>query len=336
MKILFIIGNGFDLRLNLPTSYPEFLKYYKEQEPKHNIGAKTSKEKFFALMHEKQNIGNDRWKDLEVALGDFTSSFADKAQFLDFYRDINQCLVDYLSNVEEKANPSLTNEESEYLKQSLVSPYNYLTNREKELFKSRMRGEHLYASIISFNYTSTLEALCENTIKIEQSYNRPDSSYHFMLNDIKHIHGILTTKSILPGVDNEGQISNEEFRLDEDILDVMVKPRGNENIGSLIDRECLALIQEAMVIYVFGTSLGQTDKTWWAAIKERFLANPEVTILYFLYEENSRPILPTEKASFQRRARQQFMTALGLEGNEKDYRDRIFIGLNTDMFPKRE
>ena len=124
--------------------------------------------------------------------------------------------------------------------------------------------------------------------------------------------------------------------MDEDILDVMVKPRGNENIGSLIDRECLALIQEAMVIYVFGTSLGQTDKTWWAAIKERFLANPEVTILYFLYEENSRPILTAEKASFQRRARQQFMTALGLEGNEKDYRDRIFIGLNTDMFPKRE
>ena len=336
MKILFIIGNGFDLRLNLPTSYPEFLKYYKEQEPKHNIGVKTSKEKFFALMHEKQNIGNDRWKDLEVALGDFTSSFTDKAQFLDFYRDINQCLVNYLSNVEEKANPSLTNEESEYLKQSLIFPYNYLTNREKELFKSKIGWNHLHVSIISFNYTSTLEALCENTIELGKEYEIPDSSYRFMLNDIKHIHGILTTNSILLGVDNEEQISNEEFRLDEDILDVMVKPRGNENIGSLIDRECLALIQEAMVIYVFGTSLGQTDKTWWAAIKERFLANPEVTILYFLYAENSRPILTAEKASFQRRARQQFMTALGLEGNEKSYRDRIFIGLNTDMFPKRE
>ncbi|MFJ1434512.1 AbiH family protein [Capnocytophaga canimorsus] len=36
MNVLFIIGNGFDLRLGLPTSYSDFLKYYKGKEPKNN------------------------------------------------------------------------------------------------------------------------------------------------------------------------------------------------------------------------------------------------------------------------------------------------------------
>lgn len=335
MNVLFIIGNGFDLRLGLPTSYSDFLRYYKEREPQYTPNVSAAKNRFFELMQEKEKLGNYEWKDLEVALGDFTSSFTKNIDFLDFYRDINHSLVDYLSQIEENTASTFSEEKSEHLKQSLFTPYNYLTKREKELFLSKLGEDYLYATIISFNYTSSLETLCQNTIKTEQSYSRPDSSYSFTLNSIKHIHGKLTEKSILLGVDNEEQISNEGFREDEDILDVMVKPRGNENIGSLIDSECLAAIREARAIYIFGTSLGQTDKTWWTAIKDHFLSNQQVIILYFLYENSSVPILRTE-TSFQRRARQRLVTALGLEGNEKDYRNRIFVALNTDMFPKGE
>ena len=329
MNILFIIGNGFDLRLGLPTGYPDFLDHYKEQNPKHNIEVKTSKEEFFKFI---ERVENEEWKDLEVTLGNFTSHLTDKTQFLEFYRDINLSLADYLSNIEEEANSTFTNEQSEHLKQSLLTPYNYLNNREKELFESRIKWNDLEASIISLNYTSFLETLCKGYIEIGKYYNRPDNAYAFRLNQIKHIHRRLTEKSILLGVDNEEQISNEDFRLDEDILDVMIKPRGNENIGSLIDRECQDLIKEADVIYIFGSSLGETDKTWWTAIKERF-SNSQAIILYFAHDKNAISTLSTE-TSFKRRARQQLVTALGLEGNEIDYRDRIFIALNTAMFPE--
>lgn len=333
MNILFIIGNGFDLRLGLPTGYPHFLNHYKEQNPKHNIEVKTSKEEFFKFIGL---VENEEWKDLEVSLGNFTSHLTDKTRFLEFYRDINLSLVDYLSNIEEKANSTFTDEQSEHLKQSLLTPYNYLNNRERELFKKHLGG-NLYASIISLNYTSFLETLCKGYIEIGKSYDRPDAPdpfYYFELNQIKHIHGRLTEKSILLGVDNEEQISNEDFRLDEDILDVMIKPRGNENIGSLIDRECQDLIKEADVIYIFGSSLGETDKTWWTAIKERF-SNSQAIILYFVHDKNARSTLSTEMY-FKRSARQQLVRALGLEGDEVDYRDRIFIALNTAMFPEKK
>ena len=331
MNILFIIGNGFDLRLGLPTGYPHFLNHYKEQNPKHNIEVKTSKEEFFKFIG---HVENEEWKDLEVSLGNFTSHLTDKTRFLEFYRDINLSLVDYLSDIEEEANSTFTDEQSEHLKQSLLTPYNYLNNREKELFKSRIEAGGLEASIISLNYTSFLETLCKSHIEIGKYSDIPDSPHIFRLNQIKHIHGRLTEKSILLGVDNEEQISNEDFRLDEDILDVMIKPRGNENIGSLIDRECQDLIKEADVIYIFGSSLGETDKMWWTAIKERF-SNSQAIILYFVHDKNAISTLSTEM-SFKRSARQQLIRALGLEGNEAGYRDRILIALNTAMFPEEK
>lgn len=330
MNILFIIGNGFDLRLGLPTGYPDFLDHYKKQNPKHGIEVKTSKEEFFKFIG---HVENEEWKDLEASLGKFTLHLTDKIRFLEFYRDINLSLVDYLSDIEEEANSTFTNEQSEHLKQSLLTPYNYLNNRERELFKKYLSGD-LYASIISFNYTSFLETLCKGHIEKGKYYDIPDSPRIFRLNQIKHIHGRLTEKSILLGVDNEEQIANEDFRLDEDILDVMIKPRGNENIGSLIESTCQYLIKGADIIYIFGSSLGETDKTWWTAIKERF-SNSQVIILYFVHDKNARSILSTEM-SFKRSARQQLVTALGLKGSEADYRDRIFIALNTAMFPEKK
>ena len=32
-NVLFLLGNGFDQRLKLPTGYEDFLKYYQNQEP---------------------------------------------------------------------------------------------------------------------------------------------------------------------------------------------------------------------------------------------------------------------------------------------------------------
>lgn len=66
-----------------------------------------------------------------------------------------------------------------------------------------------------------------------------------------------------------------------------------------------------------------------------FSSKPQVIILYFIHDKNAISTLSTEM-SFKRRAREQLITALGLEGNEIDYRDRIFIALNTAMFLERK
>ena len=44
MNVLYLIGNGFDLRLGLPTRYADFLEYYKGQTPQLGSGRSQQEE----------------------------------------------------------------------------------------------------------------------------------------------------------------------------------------------------------------------------------------------------------------------------------------------------
>lgn len=44
MNVLYLIGNGFDLRLGIPTRYADFLEYYKGQTPKLGDGRSQREE----------------------------------------------------------------------------------------------------------------------------------------------------------------------------------------------------------------------------------------------------------------------------------------------------
>ena len=136
-------------------------------------------------------------------------------------------------------------------------------------------------------------------------------------------------------MDNLEQIDNVELKENEDVTDFLIKPQSNQNYGALDDEKCQKLISEARLICLFGLSLGETDKTWWTQIGQRFLSDDAVTLLYFHYEALFSPKMKRDMRP-ARRARQHILDALGIEGDEKDYRNRIFVSVNSDMFPKRD
>lgn len=101
-NLLFIIGNGFDIRLGLPTRYSQFIDWYKEQDAPSEF-IKEKKENFFS---ELKKHGDD-WKDLEIALGEFTINFQTAEEFRNFYTDINESLYNYLKSIDGKIKVSL-------------------------------------------------------------------------------------------------------------------------------------------------------------------------------------------------------------------------------------
>ena len=340
MNVLYLIGNGFDLRLGLPTRYADFLEYYKVQSPE--LGADRSqqeeaikkyKERFFAEMAEREGRGEEQWKDLEIALGEFTTAFGDDADgFCDFYEDMNRSLEAYLSQC-NSFEP--TPEGVEKFREDLTYPYRYFKPREEKELSALSFGGKWYIDVISFNYTLSFESLCRDALLVgdlyyPQKYGDPSIVYQ----GVQHIHGKLGEGGILLGVDNEAQIANEHYRKNDDVSDLLLKPQANEGRGTLVDEECLRLIAGANVICLFGLSLGPTDQMWWTAIKKRFLDNPEVILLYFHYDPAADSALKFDRRK-ERRARQHLIKALGLEGNQKEYDDRIFVAINSDMFPKR-
>jgi putative otitis media-associated P41 len=334
MNMLYLIGNGFDLNLGLPTRYSDFFEHYFNNEPQ--IPQATSQEisqikKYKGLLSEtiENNAGDQQWKDLEIALGKFSSHFSDPKDFRFFYTDINLSLTNYLKQISPI---SPTENDIKKLIENILYPEHYLNEREKQTFyKAIRRGNHWEANVISFNYTSSFEQICKDRLSFNTYYRRPSDTEHFSLKRILHIHGSLEENSILLGVDNTKQIDNADFKDNEDVTDLLVKPQGNKNIGNLIDETCHDLISNADLICLFGLSLGATDQTWWEDIKERFISNSSVVLLYFYHDLHSGISIKSDGRS-KRKARAHIVKALGLEGTEQDYRDRIFVAVNCDMF----
>lgn len=339
MNILYLIGNGFDLRLGLPTRYADFLEYYKGQAPK--LGADRSqqaetikkyKERFFAEMAEREERGEEQWKDLEIALGKFTTAFGDDADadadgFCDFYEDMNRSLEAYLSQY-NSFEP--TPEEVEKFREDLIYPYRYLKQKEEKKLRTLTIAQAWYIDVISFNYTSSFECLCQDALLVgERNYPEGYSGHPVIYQGVKHVHGSLGEGGILLGVDHGEQIANEQYRKNDDVADLLLKPQANEGRGTLVDEECLSLIAGADVICLFGLSLGPTDQMWWTAIKKRFLDNPGVILLYFHYDRSTDSTLNFDGRK-ERRARQHLIDALGMEADQKDYRDRIFVVVDLD------
>ena len=320
---VYIIGNGFDMRMGMLTDYPSFLKYYTALEaPSNEIG--KIKMRFFQKMKEEEAKEKNKWVDLEVALGAFTKDETNIGLFKDFCRNTNEELINYLKSV-EKQSPTPSEEEKEKFFHDLESPERYLRSLKlrQDFLNNAITKDEVYSNIISFNYTSTIERLLDG---------HTNENSHI---SVRHIHRTLKNDYVLFGVNNAEQIENEEFRKDEALLDLIVKPKGNAELGENIDAECANIIRDGHIFYIYGTSLGITDQIWWNSIAQRYKGSNSV-ILYFDHENETTQRHDIEMSALERQIRDKVINAMGLPGSEPDHRQRIYVVRNADIFPYRE
>lgn len=327
MKVVYLIGNGFDLNLGLKTSYSDFYTYYLNIES-NNIQIAQLKEH---LKHDKDNEGRYQyWSDLEIAMGEYTKEFSRREDMEKVYNDLNDNLRDYIMKVEQD-NIQSDIDKKDKLKIDLAHPERYLREIFKEEFRSfvkKWETSTYETFIISFNYTNTIEAILNMNgsghIEIGQTiYNRSNLLY-----PVIHIHGLSNTPII--GLNDVSQIRNESFKKDEDAQEFLLKPKINKAIGHLIDRKSLEYISQASLIYLFGVSLGETDKLWWEAVGERL--KRDCRIIYFVYNPNEHP-RPNELTRIRRKYKEILLSKTKLTSEEKQVAfDRIFIVHNSDMF----
>lgn len=326
MKVIYLIGNGFDLNLGLKTSYSDFYTYYLNIES-NDIQIAQLKEH---LKHDKDNEGRYQyWSDLEIAMGEYTKEFSRREDMEKVYNDLNDNLRDYIMKIEQDNIQSGIDKDK--LKRDLAHPERYLREIFKEEFRSYVKKweTSTYETfIISFNYTKTIEAILNmkgsGPIEIGQTiYNRSNLLY-----PIIHIHGLSNTPII--GLNDVSQIRNESFKEDEDTQEFLLKPKINKAVGHLNDKKSLFNISQANLIYLFGVSLGVTDKLWWEAVGERLKG--DCRIIYFVYNPNEHP-RPNELTRIRRKYKEFLLSKTQLTNEEKQEAfNKIFIVLNSDMF----
>ncbi len=323
MKILHIIGNGFDLNLGLKTSYKDFYDFYKSIEsPKNSIN------------NLKTNISNNykNWSDLELALGQYTEEFNTVDEFDEVFEDIGEQLAEYLKKEETKFD--FTEVSKEKFFENLVKPEVYLpvadTNKIT-IFKNNFASNTWAVDIFTFNYTTIIEKIIEEKKNIRIGHHIKEG-YTVTLRDVEHIHGYVDNRMVL-GVNDVSQLKNKEFHQNVDVLEAIVKEKCNIAYGHTIDNQFKTKIKQADIICIFGSSLGDTDNMWWELIGEKLKERHFPIIIFTKGEEVISPRIGYKTNRTKRKMTNYFLKKTKLSNEEiEKVSSNIFVALDTGMF----
>lgn len=328
MNLLFVLGNGFDLQLGLPTSYHDFYQYYVNT---------PSSSRAIARLKEEISADQQNWSDLELSLGKITAKYPNVDTFCEVYDDIQIELQRYLLKLDElmQAGTITVNSTLEIFSDGLASPEKYFSKEVKESIVSEYNQIFNYhkssltnIQILSFNYTHTVESLLKNlNLPVHIAGSIATLTY------LRHIHRDLSPEnSVWLGVDNEEQILNQPFRTTEEVRLRLIKPEILNEISPGILNDIDRTISEADVICLFGVSLGDTDITW--ARKIGTMIAQGVTTMLFVKDDKT---YKTDNAKLvtQRRLKKQFIDKLKNVGIAIDESDLdINIEINSPIFRK--
>lgn len=266
MNITFLIGNGFDINLGLKTSYKDFYPYYIKKYPDEMIS------KIISLNHDNDF---NNWADLELGLGNMLKSIS-KDKIVDFLNSkgiLEECLTDYLKKQNSFFKISDSKKAIEKFKNNIVGFYNGFNSEETEKYKNTISTyrSDITVSFITFNYTDTLDKIveeCQKETKIIGSFrDGPGNLRSILISKPLHIHGTLEEGMVL-GVNDDSQISNDEFKNDIDFQNYFIKPKVLTELGEQKISKAKQIIDNSNYVCLFGLSIGDTDSFWWSYLME--------------------------------------------------------------------
>lgn len=270
MNITFLIGNGFDLNLGLNTRYVNFIEEYISQN---TLDLEPIKEFKNDLKSDKEKF--NLWSNAEIAMGQYSTKVAERYQqnaaevYCDLHDDFCEKLAVYLQKEQDKIDPQKIEEE---FRKSFINIFNgftgELTAKLKQLIYAPKGDEY---NLIIFNYTTIIDAMLKENRRIaSRGLKYPSGRMEMFwdkINDIIHVHGT-TTDAMVLGVNDISQIGEPSIFDDkyDEMKNTFLKKEFNEMAEEGTFDKSLALLNKSDLIYIYGMSLGATDKIWWQQI----------------------------------------------------------------------
>lgn len=324
MNVTFLIGNGFDINLGLRTKYTDFNKVYRKVQPQDNEIIK----KFKGNIIEK-NLPH--WSDAELAFGEATSSISENFTVEDFcYCHTHFCttLAEYLRSEQKRL--VLNKENTPAITANFSKAVNNLTVGFRDVPKNQIQGLlYKYSSNISFhfidfNYTNTLDLLCTKTNSVGWGihYDHKNTMGSFI-----HVHGTVDKDMIL-GVHDESQLLNAEcFKsYDPFYMAQLVKSQTDFINEENTYKKALQILNDSHLIYIYGMSLGDTDKYWWEHICRLLNQKSELRVILHCHEAPNFELLRPAFKRFEVKQCDRLFKLGNVEQEGKDsFMNRIHI-----------
>lgn len=327
MEITYLIGNGFDLNLRLPTDYKHFYDYYATSPSKSDIINQLKKH-----IHTYRDLN---WSDLEAGLGQYTTLLSSYEELEEIFINLNLELSQYMQMIDKHLPQYSQSYKDKFLK-DLRNPYLYLTSKERSIITSyyQLFSPDIYTSIVNFNYTHTIEHI----IQFEKEKLYPIGNIgkkNVYLRRPDHLHREIGDRGIILGVNDETQIANSQLASDIRVKNLIIKPICNDQLGRLNDITCKQRIQQADILCIFGLSLGKTDRLWWQIVGKH-METSNCRLIYFHYTDKKFPLEQLE-INYKLSLKEQLLETLEItEKKRENILPKIFIVVNGDMFVNHE
>lgn len=332
-RITFLIGNGFDLHIGLNTSYKDFYEYYITKYPDDILA---------------RSIGSDDiyWADLELALGRYTGEIEPDTEndFWDSEERLEQELTSYLESQMKRV--SIRDRKSSMetaieMQRSLTNFHKELPEIQQQYIEEAINETHtnIVYSFITFNYTTVLDQ-CINAAKnmIPGEFAKHQTSlgrsYSHAIEPPLHIHGTTEAEMVF-GVNDESQITNKEFTSNDYHKQLLIKEETNKCYNRGKTDAARKIIDDSMIICIFGMSIGRTDKIWWQYIAQWLQKNEKRRlIIYETLKYTSRQRIP-KRILFhhQDEMLNQFKNNADLSDEEwEQIKEQVYVQCISDLF----
>ena len=334
MKVTFLIGNGFDLNLGLRTLYKHFIVEYKELNGQESEIISEFKK------YIKENL--DSWANAEKEFGEYTFRYSGeqgREDFLTCHEDFCKELASYLKREEAKLNYESI---AKILGKNFATSLKDLTIgfREEPQLKikesiGKISGGFTY-QFISFNYAETLDRCIKAAREISQSLGVrrfSNSNYENSFGTLLHVHGY-TDKDMALGVNDETQIKNMKLfeNADEEDIAPIIKRLTNKLNKQRMDEKATDLLNSSDLIYIYGMSIGETDRIWWKRICEKMLNGPNLRVIIHQHDAPNETLILRHFKKYERTIKDLFVDGSDVDSSKADaLKERIHI-TRTNLF----
>ena len=342
MIITYLIGNGFDLNLGLHTRYIDFIDEYVSNTEGDSEGIIDFKSHMQQCI-EDQKLGVEpeiNWSDAEKAFGQYTELFKDKARpaeiFASRHEDFCIKLSAYLAGEEKKIQMDQLISNDKDLKDFADSLKKYLNGLRPDDVNYAAKklegiGNGYKIQFLTFNYTEILDKLVQ-TVSNKQLLGTRTFGHTNYSNTIEmpiHVHGT-TEHGMALGVNDESQLAYDIFDDNEpEYKQQLIKPLFNSAMGESTDAIATNVLNSSDVIYIYGMSLGETDKRWWERIIN--LMNNKSTVILIIHNLSipETGLIPTHYTRRVREIRNDFLRYSPIDLSPEQYES-----ISQRIFPK--
>lgn len=333
MNITFMIGNGFDRNLGLKTTYSDFIRWYKQTPAK----TETLRE-FRKYINDNEEL----WSAAEEELGRYTAKFdtGAGAAFYECHKDICEHLALYLKEEQGQFESQALSDEIEnafsQLK-ALTSPFH---TQEKEMLDTvynNRKSENVIFNFITYNYTDTLDQCLECARKKQGllgTHKYGNTVHNHAVGTIHHVHGTVNAQMVF-GVNDKSQIAKPEIFDCEygDLYEnLLVKQQANQGYQENADAKAKKLLTESHILYIYGMSIGATDKLWWERVCAWLTGNTERHVVLFCYDMPAEGVIDIDRKIAERKARRTITQYSQLDDQKKQAIESRIHVTNANLF----